>query len=99
MRRSTGIVLLLITLLTLFSTYVAWPGSRTVFGREAQVVRGLDLQGGLQVLLKARPGALDNLPEGKSSAEAMSDARQIIEQRVNSLGVSEPVVQRQFPTG
>ena len=95
MRRSTGIVLLLIALFTLFSTYVAWPGSRTVFGREAQVVRGLDLQGGLQVLLRARPGALDNLPQGKSSAEAMNDARQIIEQRVNSLGVSEPVVQRQ----
>ena len=95
MRRSTGIVLLLIALFTLFSTYVAWPGSRTVFGREAQVVRGLDLQGGLQVLLKARPGALDNLPQGKRPAEAMNDARQIIEQRVNSLGVSEPVVQRQ----
>ncbi len=95
MRRSTGIVLLLIALLTMFSAYVAWPGSRTVLGREAQVVRGLDLQGGLQVLLRARPGALDKLPEGKSPAEAMNDARQIIEQRVNSLGVSEPVVQRQ----
>lgn len=95
MRRSTGIVLLLIALLTLFSAYVAWPGSRSVLGKEAQVVRGLDLQGGLQVLLKARPGALDSLPKGKNPAEAMNDARQIIEQRVNGLGVSEPVVQRQ----
>lgn len=49
---------------------------------------GLDLQGGLQVLLEAdvpaeEPVALDDL----------TAARQIISQRVNGLGVAEPLVQ------
>ncbi len=50
--------------------------------------RGLDLQGGLQVLLVA------DLPGGatpdKGSLEA---ARQVVESRVNALGLTEPVVQ------
>ena len=50
--------------------------------------RGLDLQGGLQVLLEA------DLPDGQEVTEdQMSQARQIISQRVNGLGVSEPLVQ------
>jgi preprotein translocase subunit SecD len=90
MRRSRLYTLLLILGLTLFGAYVAWPGARGVFGRQAQVVEGLDLQGGLQVLLRA------DLPPGQQpTAQNMEDARQIVEQRVNGLGVSEPVVQRQ----
>ncbi len=50
--------------------------------------QGLDLQGGLQVLLEA-----DVPPEVDVSAEQMSTARQIISQRVNALGVAEPLVQ------
>ena len=50
--------------------------------------RGLDLQGGLQVLLES------SLPEDVDvTAEQMNTARQIIDQRVNALGVTEPVVQ------
>lgn len=50
--------------------------------------RGLDLQGGLQVLLEA------DLPEDVDvTAEQINTARQIIDQRVNALGVTEPVVQ------
>lgn len=90
MRRSSLLMLLFIAVLTAFAGYVAWPGSRTVFGRQAQVVRGLDLQGGLQVLLQAAPGAGQTV-----SAQNMDDAREIVENRVNGLGVSEPVVQRQ----
>lgn len=49
---------------------------------------GLDLQGGLQVLLAA------DVPEDQAvSADDMTAARQIISQRVNALGVSEPLVQ------
>ncbi len=49
---------------------------------------GLDLQGGLQVLLAA------DVPEEQAvSADDMAAARQIIGQRVNALGVSEPLVQ------
>jgi len=49
---------------------------------------GLDLQGGLQVLLEA------DLPAGTSiDAEAMQTARDIVENRTNALGVSENVIQ------
>ena len=49
---------------------------------------GLDLQGGLQVLLEA------DVPEDvEVTAEAMDTARQIIDRRVNAIGVTEPLVQ------
>jgi protein-export membrane protein SecD len=50
--------------------------------------QGLDLQGGLQVLLIA------DLPDDVEIEAAQLDtSRQIIEQRVNALGVAEPLVQ------
>ena len=49
---------------------------------------GLDLQGGLQVLLEA------DVPEGTDvDAQAMETARTIVENRTNALGVSENVIQ------
>ncbi|HEX2989815.1 MAG TPA: protein translocase subunit SecD [Anaerolineales bacterium] len=49
---------------------------------------GLDLQGGLQVLLEA------DLPEGQNPDPAeMETARAIVENRTNALGVSENVIQ------
>ncbi|RMF31555.1 MAG: protein translocase subunit SecD [Chloroflexi bacterium] len=51
---------------------------------------GLDLQGGLQVLLEA-----DLPPDQTLSEGAMETARQIIERRVNGLGLAEPLVQLQ----
>ena len=55
-----------------------------------EIRQGLDLQGGLQVLLEA------DLPSGEGvTADAMSAARTIVENRVNALGVTEPVVQQQ----
>jgi preprotein translocase subunit SecD len=56
--------------------------------KDIRVVRGLDLQGGLQVLLEA-----DLPPEQEITAEHMQTARDIIERRVNALGVTEPLVQ------
>jgi protein-export membrane protein SecD len=51
---------------------------------------GLDLQGGLQVLLTA------DVPEGQElDRNSMETARRIIENRVNSLGLTEPIVQAQ----
>ena len=52
------------------------------------IMRGLDLQGGLQVLLAA-----DVLPEQDITPDQMDSARQIIDRRVNALGVTEPLVQ------
>ncbi|MEU6857395.1 protein translocase subunit SecD [Glycomyces sp. NPDC046736] len=49
---------------------------------------GLDLQGGLSMTLSAYQQGSDEAP----SAETMEQARQIIESRVDSTGVSEPEV-------
>lgn len=52
------------------------------------IKQGLDLQGGLQVLLEA-----DVPPEEDVTQDEIDTARQIIDQRVNALGVTEPLVQ------
>lgn len=49
---------------------------------------GLDLQGGLQVLLEA-----DVPPEQEITAAQMDTSRQVVDRRVNALGVTEPLVQ------
>ena len=49
---------------------------------------GLDLQGGLQVLLEA-----DVPADQEVTADAMDTARQIVDRRVNAIGVTEPLVQ------
>lgn len=60
------------------------------FDREVRIRQGLDLQGGIQVLLEA------DLPaDAEVDTQAMSTARRIIQERVNGLGVTEPLVQLQ----
>jgi protein-export membrane protein SecD len=49
---------------------------------------GLDLQGGLQVLLEA-----DVPPDQGVTADQMDTSRQVVDRRVNALGVTEPLVQ------
>jgi len=50
---------------------------------------GLDLKGGVHLVLQAEPGK-----DGKAvTRDDMDKARAIIEQRVNGLGVSEPYIQ------
>lgn len=57
--------------------------------RDIAIRPGLDLQGGLRVLLAADLGA-DQITSGD-----METARRIVENRVNALGVVEPVIQLQ----
>lgn len=87
-----------IALLILFAAWVAWPGNPGVdlqigglkIEREIKVYRGLDLQGGMQVTLEA------DVPPGTSvDRDSMEAVRTIIENRINALGVSEPVIQLQ----
>ena len=53
-----------------------------------QIRQGLDLQGGLQVLMAA------DLPDDVAVSQAdMDTARQIVDRRVNAFGVTEPIVQ------
>ncbi len=59
-----------------------------IYEQDVSPQLGLDLRGGLQVLLEA------DLPEdAEISAEQMEVARSVIENRTNALGVSENLVQ------
>ena len=87
-----------ILILIALAAYVVWPNNpgihfnlgSTSVDRDFTVHEGLDLQGGLQVLMEA------DLPSGATiDNRSMNVAKQIVEQRVNALGVTEPVVQRQ----
>jgi protein-export membrane protein SecD/preprotein translocase SecF subunit len=71
----------------LWAASLLWQGNQQ---RSIKVHQGLDLQGGLQVVLEA------DLPEGQELSEgAMEAARIIVDNRVNGLGVTEPLVQLQ----
>lgn len=61
-----------------------WP-TRSVDWRDVHTRLGLDLRGGTQVLLRSRDAGI--------TAEDLTAARQVIENRVNGLGVSEATVQ------
>jgi preprotein translocase subunit SecD len=54
------------------------------------VRQGLDLQGGTHVVLQAV-----DTPEFKVDDDAVNRSVKIIERRVNELGLTEPVIQRQ----
>jgi protein-export membrane protein SecD len=63
-----------------------------------RIRQGLDLQGGIQVLLQAVPFESDAESEDERAGQlsaSMETARNIIERRVNGLGVTEALVQTQ----
>jgi len=84
-------ILLFIVAMFLFTGWVSLPGQTLDIGgfKERFPVReGLDLQGGLQVVLAADPP-----PGVKVDKDTLSGTRDTIERRVNGLGVSEPLIQ------
>jgi preprotein translocase subunit SecD len=93
----------LLVFIILLSAVVFWialpdnPGIHLSLGslridRDLRLLLGLDLQGGLQVLLEADVPADQ---EASFDARTMEAARVIVENRVNALGVTEPLVQLQ----
>jgi len=98
MRNRNVTLFIAIIILALISVYVVWPNGPGLhikvgsfeIDRDFRIRQGLDLQGGLQVLLEA------DLPPGESLEPGSLDiAAQIIDNRVNALGVTEPQVQTQ----
>lgn len=96
MQTRTWVALGLILIVAVVASWIALPNnpgihiksSRLTIDRDLDYQRGLDLQGGLQVVLAAA------LPEGQEAdRDTMQAARQIVENRVNGLGVSEPLIQ------
>lgn len=91
MRLRSWQVLILIIIVTVFSVWVDLPGDTLDLGgfkADHPVSEGLDLQGGLQVVLQARPVAGQTL-----DGDTLEGTRQTLERRVNALGVSEPLIQ------
>jgi preprotein translocase subunit SecD len=80
-----------IVVLALASAWVALPTNVldvAGFKAEHPVREGLDLQGGLQVVLQAQPVAGQTI-----DGETLEGTRATLERRVNGLGVSEPLIQ------
>ncbi|MCS6964453.1 protein translocase subunit SecD [Thermoflexus sp.] len=91
--RNRNLWLAIIGLLAVFALWVDFSETQIAIDflgirREIRTVLGLDLQGGIQILLEA--DVPPNQPVDRGNLE---DTRRIIENRVNALGVSEPVVQ------
>ncbi len=87
-RRYVNLIIILVLLATVI--WIDLPSTTKVPFTEKSIatVLGLDLQGGMQVILKA------DMPEGQEvPADALQVARQILENRSNGLGVSEVVFQ------
>jgi protein-export membrane protein SecD len=89
-------MLVLVAVITVIAGWLAWPTNNEInlnpiginYRRDIAIREGLDLQGGLQVLLAA------DVPPGQTiDNESMVAARQVIESRVNALGVAEPQIQ------
>jgi preprotein translocase subunit SecD len=82
-REIYGIILIIaVTGLALVINFIP---SQSFFGRDVRIRQGLDLQGGIQVLLRSS--------DPNATAEEMQNAAGVIERRVNALGVGETVVQ------
>ncbi len=100
MRERNLIKLVIIVALGLFAAFIVSPIPKPEFlknlifwqdprGRDLQIKQGLDLQGGLQVLLAPA------IQSSELVTGSLESARQIIESRVNGLGVNEATVQIQ----
>ncbi|NLO27469.1 MAG: protein translocase subunit SecD [Actinobacteria bacterium] len=74
------VILIIVAILIGVAAYFAFPVSKTKLG--------LDLQGGLSVILEAKDPSISNF------SSKMDRAREIIQSRVNKLGVAEPEIQR-----
>jgi len=68
---------------------IDWRIGKFEFRRDLTIKKGLDLQGGTQLVLKAE---VENVPE-QDRAAAMDSARAVISRRVDLYGISESVVQ------
>lgn len=81
----TGTLLLALLIGSLVAIWKPWAPA------EPKIKLGLDLQGGLRVVLK-----VDNPnPDRTKAKDDLDKARTVIENRINAIGVAEPLVQIQ----
>lgn len=93
------LVFLFVILLAAGAAWIVWPGGSRInlsklginYNEQFTIHLGLDLQGGAHLVYKADFATI----EEPDQREALQAARDTIERRVNSFGVSEPLVQIQ----
>src|SRR5262245_45080785 len=69
---------------------VGWSGPPLFFLK--RLTLGLDLKGGVQLVLRVNVNEALGVDPGITSDEIVSQARQTIDRRVNELGVVEPLI-------
>jgi preprotein translocase subunit SecD len=85
-RKNTIVLLIILALFAFAISALVYP----LWGREAMRL-GLDLQGGIHMVYLADFSEIEPGKEG----EAIDGAVAVIEKRINILGVTEPVIQKQ----
>ena len=81
-------LIFLILVITVFAGLVVWPKGPSFLKRSSQPL-GLDLQGGVQLTYILK---VDQLKE-RSEEQAQRGVIDVIDRRINVLGVTEPVIQ------
>ncbi len=85
MRSREATLLVLTAIVTALALWIDFAPDNRWLGRDVRTRLGLDLQGGTQVLLKAQDTGV--------ARDVMQTAEQVIDRRVNGLGLSETIVQ------
>ena len=62
----------------------------TIIWLAGTIRQGLDLQGGTHIVMQA-----EETPENKVTPEAVTQVIKIMEKRINELGLTEPIIQRE----
>lgn len=88
--------LFFVLLLTTAAVFVDLPNgpyfkvrNKQIFKKEIKIKQGLDLQGGAHLVYAADLSKIDS----KNQDDAMNSLQKVIENRVNSFGVAEPLIQ------
>lgn len=93
MRRNIWIILGIILIFTVLAGLVDWPTGPNIaigkFFKELKIHEGLDLQGGAHLVFELDTSGL----ESKDVSSATQSVVNVIDRRVNALGVAEPVIQ------
>ena len=83
--RKNSLIKLIVAVVSVIGLFIAF-----VSPLAYSIRQGLDLQGGTHVVLEA-----EDTPEAAVNEDAMQRVVKIMEKRVNELGLTEPIIQRQ----
>ncbi|MCL5794772.1 MAG: protein translocase subunit SecD [Patescibacteria group bacterium] len=93
MQKKVWITFIFIIILTILASLIVWPkGPNLKIGnwtKEIKIHEGLNLQGGTHLVYELDLSKVDN----KDKDSAVQSVINVIDRRINALGVSEPVIQ------